>query len=87
MPFKPPDARQPNYRGVYAGPGGRRRGGSVSYSISGAAGLAVSPASGSLAAGASATITVTSASLISLDEQLTVSPGGYAVTVVLNLSL
>jgi RNA polymerase sigma factor (sigma-70 family) len=63
------------------------RGGPVSYTISAAAGLAVSPASGSLAAGGSATITVTSSSLISLDEQLTVNPGGYAVTVVLNVSL
>jgi RNA polymerase sigma factor (sigma-70 family) len=62
-------------------------GGPVSYSISAAAGLSVSPASGSLASGASATITVTSTSLISLDEQLTINPGGYAVTVVLNISL
>ena len=63
------------------------KGGAVSYSISSAAGLSVSPASGSLASGATATITVTSSSLISLDEQLTVSPGGYMVTVVLNISL
>jgi RNA polymerase sigma factor (sigma-70 family) len=63
------------------------KGGPVSYTISAPAGLTVSPASGSLAAGASATITVTSASLISLDEQLTVNPGGYTVTVVLNISL
>jgi RNA polymerase sigma factor (sigma-70 family) len=63
------------------------RGGPVGYTISAAAGLTISPASGSLGAGASATITVTSASLISLDEQLTVDPGGYTVTVVLNISL
>jgi len=63
------------------------KGGPVSYSISAAASLSISPASGSLAAGASATITVTSSSLISLDEQLTVNPGGYTVTVVLNISL
>ena len=63
------------------------RGGPVSYTISAAANLTISPASGSLAAGASTTITVTSSSLISLDEQLTVSPGGYTVTVVLNISL
>jgi RNA polymerase sigma factor (sigma-70 family) len=63
------------------------KGGPVSYSISAAADLSVSPASGSLASGASATITVTSTSLISLDEQLTINPGGYAVTVVLNISL
>jgi len=62
-------------------------GGPVSYSVSTAASLSVSPASGSLAAGASATITVTSSSLITLDEQLTVNPGGYTVTVVLNISL
>ena len=47
----------------------------------------VSPASGSLSSGASATITVTSSSLIALNEQLTVNPGGYTVTVVLNISL
>jgi RNA polymerase sigma factor (sigma-70 family) len=63
------------------------QGGPVSYSISVGADLSVSPASGSLAAGASATITVTSSSLITLDEQLTVNPGGYTVTVVLNISL
>jgi RNA polymerase sigma factor (sigma-70 family) len=63
------------------------KGGPVSYSISAAADLSISPASGSLAAGASATITVTSSSLISLDEQLTVNPGGYTVTVVLSISL
>jgi RNA polymerase sigma factor (sigma-70 family) len=63
------------------------KGGPVSYSISAAAGLSISPASGSLSAGANATITVTSSSLISLNEQLTVNPGGYTVTVVLNLSL
>jgi RNA polymerase sigma factor (sigma-70 family) len=63
------------------------KGGPVSYSISAAAGLSISPASGSLSAGASATITVTSSSLISLNERLTVNPGGYTVTVVLNISL
>jgi RNA polymerase sigma factor (sigma-70 family) len=62
------------------------KGGPVSYTISAAAHLSVSPASGSLAAGASATITVTSASLITLNEQLTINPGGYTVTVVLNIS-
>ena len=63
------------------------KGGPVSYSISAAAGLTVSPASGSLSSGASATITVTSSSLIALNEQLTVNPGGYTVTIVLNISL
>ena len=64
------------------------RGGPVgSYSISSASGLTVSPASGSLASGASVTITVTSESLIALDETLTINPGGATVTVVLNISL
>jgi RNA polymerase sigma factor (sigma-70 family) len=63
------------------------KGGAVSYSISAAAGLTISPASGSLSSGASATITVTSSTLISLNEQLTVNPGGYTITVVLNVSL
>jgi RNA polymerase sigma factor (sigma-70 family) len=62
-------------------------GGAVSYTISAAADLTISPASGSLAAGASATITVTSSSLITLDEQLTINPGGYTVSVVLSISL
>jgi RNA polymerase sigma factor (sigma-70 family) len=63
------------------------KGGPVSYTISAAADLAVSPVSGSLAAGTSATITVTSSSLITLDEQLTINPGGHTVTVVLSVSL
>jgi RNA polymerase sigma factor (sigma-70 family) len=63
-------------------------GGPVSgYSISAASDLTVSPASGSLASGASVTITVSTKSLVSLDEQLTINPGGHAVTVVLNISL
>jgi DNA-directed RNA polymerase specialized sigma24 family protein len=49
--------------------------------------LSVSPASGSLAAGASVTITVTSTSLVALDGQLTVNPGGRVITVVLSISL
>jgi RNA polymerase sigma factor (sigma-70 family) len=49
--------------------------------------LTVSPASGSLAAGASVTVTVTSTSLIALDGQLTVNPGGQTVTVVLSVGL
>jgi DNA-directed RNA polymerase specialized sigma24 family protein len=63
------------------------KGGPVSYTISGPSGLSVSPASGSLASGASVTITVTSATLVTLNDQLTINPGGYAVTVVLNISL
>ena len=49
--------------------------------------LSVSPALGSLAAGASVTITVTSTSLVALNGQLTVNPGGHAITVVLTISL
>ncbi len=63
------------------------RGGPVSYAITGPADLTVSPASGSLAAGATATITVTSASPVALNEQLTVNPGEIAITVVLGVSL
>jgi RNA polymerase sigma factor (sigma-70 family) len=57
------------------------------YSISAGSGLTVSPASGSLASGGSVTITVTSQSLIALDQTLTINPGGATVTVVLNISL
>ncbi len=68
------------------------KGGSVSdYSITVgptlAGSLSVSPSSGSLAAGASVTITVTSKSLVALDGQLTVNPGGQMVTVVLSIGL
>jgi len=67
-------------------------GGAVSaYSITVGSSLAghisVSPSSGSLAAGASVTITVTSTSLVALNGQLTVNPGGRAITVVLSISL
>jgi RNA polymerase sigma factor (sigma-70 family) len=64
-------------------------GGPVSWSISEPASLLgelnVTPASGALAAGDSATVTITVAGLASLDTQLTVQPGGHAVTVVLGL--
>ena len=68
------------------------KGGPVSdYSITVGSALAgkltVSPSSGSLAAGASATVTVTSTSLLALDGQLTVNPGGQTVTVVLSVGL
>ena len=68
------------------------KGGPVSaYSITAGSALAgrisVSPASGSLAAGASVTITVTSNSVVALDGNLTVNPGGLTVTVVLTISL
>ncbi len=49
--------------------------------------ISVSPSSGSLASGASVTITVTSTSLVALDGQLTVNPGGQTITVVLSVSL
>ncbi len=49
--------------------------------------ISVSPSSGSLASGASVTITVTSTSLVALDGQLTVNPGGRTITVVLSVSL
>jgi RNA polymerase sigma factor (sigma-70 family) len=68
------------------------KGGPVSdYSITVGSALAgkltVSPSSGSLAAGASVTVTVTSTSLLALDGQLTVNPGGQTVTVVLSVGL
>jgi RNA polymerase sigma factor (sigma-70 family) len=68
------------------------RGGPVSsYSITAGSSLvghiSVSPSKGSLAAGASVTITVTSTSLVALNGQLTVNPGGRAITVVLSISL
>jgi len=68
------------------------QGGPVSaYSITAGSSLighiSVSPATGSLAAGASVTITVTSTSLVALNGQLTVNPGGLAITVVLSISL
>lgn len=68
------------------------QGGPVSaYSITAGSSLVghitVSPSSGSLAAGASVTVTVTSTSLVALNGQLTVNPGGHAITVVLTISL
>ena len=60
---------------------------SITVGSSLAAHISVSPSSGSLAAGASVTITVTSTSLIALNGQLTVNPGGQAITVVLSISL
>jgi RNA polymerase sigma factor (sigma-70 family) len=61
------------------------------YSITVGSALAgkvtVSPATGSLASGASATITVTSSSLVALDGQLTVNPGGRAIAIVISVGL
>jgi RNA polymerase sigma factor (sigma-70 family) len=62
-----------------------------SYSVTAGSALAghlnVSPSSGSLASGQSVTITVTSTSLLALDGQLTVNPGGQSVTVLLSVGL
>jgi RNA polymerase sigma factor (sigma-70 family) len=67
------------------------QGGPVSYSVTPGASLAgsmtVTPSAGSLASGASVTITVTSTSLVALNGQLAVNPGGQTVTVVLSVSL
>jgi hypothetical protein len=64
-------------------------GGPVSWSISEPASLlgelTVAPASGTLSAGSSVTVAITVSGLVSLDTQLTVQPGGQAVTVVLGL--
>jgi RNA polymerase sigma factor (sigma-70 family) len=65
------------------------QGGPVSsYSITGGSGqVTVSPASGSIASGNSVTITVTATSLIALDTQLTINPGGQVVTVLVTISV
>jgi RNA polymerase sigma factor (sigma-70 family) len=67
------------------------QGGPVTYSVTPGGALAgsmtVTPSSGSLPAGASVTITVTSTSLVALDGQLTVNPGGQKIAVVLSISL
>jgi RNA polymerase sigma factor (sigma-70 family) len=66
-------------------------GGPVSYSVAVGSALAgklsVAPSSGSLSAGQSVTVTVTSTSLLGLNGQLTVNPGGQSVTVLLSLGL
>jgi hypothetical protein len=67
------------------------RGGPVSYSVTPGGSLAGSmtatPSAGTLAAGTSVTITVTSTSLVALDGQLAVNPGGQTIAVVLSVSL
>ncbi|MGH3212318.1 MAG: RNA polymerase sigma factor [Trebonia sp.] len=64
-------------------------GGPVSWSIAEPASLLgeliVTPTSGTLSAGSSVTVAITVSGLVSLDTQLTVQPGGQAVTVVLGL--
>jgi hypothetical protein len=42
---------------------------------------------GSLASGATVMITVTSNSLVALDGQLTVNPGGHTIAVVISIGL
>jgi RNA polymerase sigma factor (sigma-70 family) len=49
--------------------------------------LTVTPSSGSLAAGQSAQVTVTVVGLLSVDTQLSVSPGGQSVTMLLGAGL
>jgi RNA polymerase sigma factor (sigma-70 family) len=64
-------------------------GGPVSWSIAEPASLLgeliVAPGSGTLSAGGSVTVAITVSGLLSLDTQLTVQPGGQAVTVLLGL--
>ena len=67
--------------------GGPVSGFSVTVGSTLAGHITVSPTSGSLASGASVTITVTSASLVALDGQLTVNPGGQTITVLLSIGL
>ena len=67
--------------------GGPVSGYSVTVGSTLAGHITVSPSSGSLASGASVTITVTSTSLIALDGQLTVNPGGQTITVLLSVGL
>ncbi len=64
-------------------------GGPVSWSIDEPASLlgtvTVAPSAGQLTAGQSVTVSIRATVLLSLDSQLTVEPGGQAVTVVLGL--
>jgi hypothetical protein len=64
-------------------------GGPVTWSITESSSLvghvAVSPASGTLAAGQSVTVSLSVTSLIALDSQLTVNPGGITVHVVIGV--
>ncbi|MGD0560823.1 MAG: hypothetical protein ABSA93_38365, partial [Streptosporangiaceae bacterium] len=64
-------------------------GGPVSWAISEPSTLlgelTASPSSGTLTAGESVTVTLTVAGLLSLDTEITVSPGDIPVTVLLGL--
>jgi hypothetical protein len=66
-------------------------GGPVSFSIAIGSALAgrltAAPSSGALTSGQSVTVTVTSTSLLGLNGQLTVNPGGESVTVLLSVGL
>jgi RNA polymerase sigma factor (sigma-70 family) len=66
-------------------------GGPVSFSIAIGSALAgrltAAPSSGALTSGQSVTVTVTSTSLLGLNGQLTVNPGGESVTVLLTVGL
>lgn len=66
-------------------------GGPVSWSISIPSGLlgniSVSPSSGTLAAGSSTTVTISVSGLVTLDTQLTVTPGNEKITIVLGAGL
>jgi RNA polymerase sigma factor (sigma-70 family) len=66
--------------------GGPVTGYSVTVGSAAVGKLTVSPSSGSLASGKSVTITVTASSLLTLDAQITINPGGHTVTVVLALT-
>ena len=67
--------------------GGPVSGYSVTVGSTLAGHITVSPSSGSLASGASVTITVTSTSLVALDGQLSVNPGGQTITVLVSIGL
>ncbi len=67
--------------------GGPVSGYSVTVGSALAGHLTVSPSSGSLASGGSVTITVTSTSLVAVNGQLTVNPGGQTITVLLSIGL
>jgi hypothetical protein len=66
-------------------------GGPVTWSITESSSLigrlTVSPSSGTLAAGQSATVALSVSGLASLDSQLTVNPGGIAVTILVGVGV
>jgi RNA polymerase sigma factor (sigma-70 family) len=67
--------------------GGPVTGYSITVGSTLAGDITVSPSSGSLAPGTSVTITVTSTSLVAVNGQLTVNPGGQTITVLLGIGL